>query len=642
MKQISRFTIIGILNTLIDFVVTAAVFYSLGSSSSLQLTAASIVGCLCAMTSSYIFHKNYTFANSGASPYKFIAVAIGGMVINTSVTSYSFHLSTQLVFDPVLQTAILAKLLGVLTAFGFSFFGYKFYSFSASFSRIEVFKGNCEAGRDLIWILGASLLVRAIYLSFDIPLTGDAVRYSDTAIYLASQGSVQPNFDIFWNSLFCYWQSLFLVFGFPEIACAKLSSLVPAIVMLVPVYKVFRSFSDEKVSGVATLLIATHPRLVEYSLNGYTESFAFALISFSIYALVCYTGARSKLLGGFSLGLYFCVRPEGLAALVLVSLVLVFMMPTLRRGIVAAGLLITGFLLATVLYIALDLNTTGSCSLWNKSSNLSKSFNEQTSPVQAALQTYSAKKKSTANKASFQELAESRVKQVIHNWKYTLERLPGVIINPLFIFSAGILFWGSFSLMRQPAPLILSIWLLFPFLVYPQIHVEPRLLMIILIPMSIFCTLSIQHLKQLKPGYRILLNSIVVLSLLFQVLVSIYRAYDLEQKNKSHYQIAQWLSQNSKMDSKIAGCGYGHISTTTKIISRNGNNRVVTNTTEELGSLSKKDQIDYLILYDKFLERFNPQLTQKIELEIPFYQLAHIYSDKYSRKIRIYKINNTD
>lgn len=87
--QIFRFGMVGVLNTLIDFLVLNILLWSLGIDSGRTLVVCNGVAFFAASLNSYLCNKRWTFADKGRETVRqyllFILFSVGGLIVNTLV-----------------------------------------------------------------------------------------------------------------------------------------------------------------------------------------------------------------------------------------------------------------------------------------------------------------------------------------------------------------------------------------------------------------------------------------------------------------------------------------------------------------------------------------------------------------------------
>lgn len=217
--QLTRFSLVGVANTGIDFLVTNLLFLAFRPTGMAGLTLISLVACLVAASNSYLVNSRWTFtdrANQDGQIGRFVVFAALGMVVNTAVFLFLVrYLPLLLTLDPV-SNLNLAKLGGVVCALAVTFLGYRFGVFYSA--AIAGFRKDCrlQPATGLPWkqlwlILAVALAARLLFVSIAPVAYGDAVSYSWVA-WLTARGEWQLA-DPFWHSLFDFWQVLLLMTG---------------------------------------------------------------------------------------------------------------------------------------------------------------------------------------------------------------------------------------------------------------------------------------------------------------------------------------------------------------------------------------------------------------------------------------------
>ncbi|HQK86831.1 MAG TPA: GtrA family protein, partial [Acidobacteriota bacterium] len=335
--QFTRFAVVGALNTGIDFAITNILVLMLQPSSGVVLFLISVVACGVATLNSYVLNRRWTFADAfgpadRAEKLKFAAVAGLSMAINT--TSFLFlvrflprylppELPEWLGVPGFILVVNLAKFGGVLAAFILSFLGFRFGVFKTeavhTFRKTFAFPAAPDRGGNVqvLAAVGLAATLRLLLVLPGAPLSGDAVVNAAAARDAVAGGwaVVEPA----GLNLFTAWQALVLATGMGQVAAAVVASLVPGVLLLLPVVRITRTLYGAPAAWLAALFTAAHPRLMEYSVNG--EAFSFYLCAFAagVWALVRL--ARGGGLGagtavGAAFGLAAAVHNDGFTAFV--------------------------------------------------------------------------------------------------------------------------------------------------------------------------------------------------------------------------------------------------------------------------------------------------------------------------------------
>ncbi len=133
MVQFTKFVAVGFLNTAIDFGILNMLSLISGSTAGLIIAGVNIPGFLVAVFNAYFWNKFWVFqATATKSVFqdlpKFLAVTVGGLIINSTIVYVLTTFSTPLVHDPKLWLNI-AKVAATAVALFWNFFGYKFVVF---------------------------------------------------------------------------------------------------------------------------------------------------------------------------------------------------------------------------------------------------------------------------------------------------------------------------------------------------------------------------------------------------------------------------------------------------------------------------------------------------------------------------------
>jgi len=96
--------------------------------------AISFVACALATLNSYLLNRKWTFRRSGparraSEVSQFFAVALMAMLVNTSIFLFVTKYAPDRLAIGHMAAVNLGKLAGIVTAFTFSFLGYRFASF---------------------------------------------------------------------------------------------------------------------------------------------------------------------------------------------------------------------------------------------------------------------------------------------------------------------------------------------------------------------------------------------------------------------------------------------------------------------------------------------------------------------------------
>ena len=635
--QLTRFSLVGVGNTGIDFLVTNLLFLAFRPDSMAGLTLISLLACLVAATNSYLVNSRWTFtdrANQDGQIGRFVVFAALGMVVNTAVFLFLVrYLPLLLTLDPV-SNLNLAKLGGVVCALAVTFLGYRFGVFYSA--SIAGFRRDCQLqpATGLPWkqlwlILAIALAARLLFVSIAPVAYGDAVSYSWVA-WLTARGEWQLA-DPFWHSLFDFWQVLLLMTGIGQYPALVLSSLLPGLLLIVPVYLLASRLYGNTVALVAGLFIALHPRLVEYSVNGYAETFYLCAAMWAVWGITAvvqdgrHRGALTVI--GITLAGYFLVRNEAIVLIGLLAAVVLLLAVRRRFDIRLAGRPVALFAACVIAYMAASHTLWDQHGLFSKSSNLGKQNLETLDIGAAARETYGAGDDAGADRPP-QNMLLTLAARWPANLMYTAERLPGMLLSPVIIlaFLLPLLVARRGKTPGDELPLLVfSVW---PLVFYPLIQLEPRLLFPTLIGAGIFgaagavaagrlIAASLQQAPRRLTEFGV---AALLLLLLLPLLPAL--AWNSDQTRGYHREVGDWLAANIPADTGIAGDGYGYVSSSSFWAGRKGEPRLWTEDAGELAGAARDRKQPVLVLYEEYLRNANPQLLPVLDDGVPGMELA--------------------
>lgn len=649
--QLGRFGLVGLINTGIDFAITNVLFLLLRPVGDLGLVLISVAACTAAATNSYWMNSRWTFRQQAGEPQAlagFALVALVGLVVNSAMFLFvAKYLHLLLEVGPVL-TVNVAKLSGVATAMAVTFLGYRLGVFRTEATR--AFRREMQlapAATPPRWDRLAAVLLLGLgtrlgFLALAPVAYGDAVSYSWVAWFTA-QGEL-GRVDTFWHSLFDFWQALLILAGLGQYPALVLSSLIPGVLLLVPVYLTGRRLYGETAGVIAALLVAIHPRLVEYSVNGYAESFYLFSATWAVWGLTAlFQGQRGPatvlaIAGG--LAGYFLVRNEGVVLLGVLGAAAVYFAgrhdPRSRPALFLATALIAAL---TAGYVGLTQSLWGSTGLFTKGSNLAKQHVETLDLAAAARETYGGERPEAAGDWG------GRIATLLERWprnlRYTAERLPGVLLSPVVLFALGLPLLAASRGGSPHAEVPLLLYTLWPLAFYPLLQLEPRLLFPTLIGICLFGSAGMvafgRFLAQQLAGFPRLATAttptLLIAILLMLVPLIPLLAWSSESQRGYHREVGRWIAGHLPADLRIAGDGYGYVSATTFWAGRKGEPRRWTRSPEELATWATENDFPVLILYEDYLRRANPELLPTLEGGLP--GLTRLHQFEFPRVGRV-------
>jgi putative flippase GtrA len=660
--QFLRFMTVGATNTLVDIVVTNVLVLLLKPQVSLTLMMISVTACALATLNSYALNRRWTFRHVlGQAPsraaYRFFAVALLSMAVNTSTFLFWMKYLPDLVTLNNLAKVNLSKLAGVGAAFSVSFVGYRFGVFETDAIRRfrESFRFPLQSSgtftvQTLVLLVG-STAVRGAYLQFAHLVYGDAVSYGWVARALAQRDFARA--DAFWTSLFSWWESLFHTAGASPVTAAILSSFIPGVLIIVPVVWLTRNLFGSTVAWLAGALCVTHPRLVEYSCNGYPETFytfAFAAAIAFLTRVLRGGGWMPALLAGVALGVFTCVRNEGvLVFCVALAIIVAAGRRKPKPGAApdpplnfAAGLAGTtaGFAAVVGAYVLLSMNTVATLGLFQKNPNLLKEYSEQLDMRDAARETYGAQGVLYGPPRpvpSFGSRLALLISRVPRNVMYSMERLPGVLLSPIPLFALLLpIFAGGLGFASAP----LLLMLVFPLVFNPLVQIEPRLMHPMLVPLQILGSAGLTAFARYAHdglGGRRLLAYAGGIVLLISTVLTAWRVYDVKRNYDFHDPLAKWVRANIPADETVIGCGYGYVSTTGFMADRRTTPRIWTDSPQELAGFACGRRARWIIIYERFVQFANPELQPVFDSGIPGFGPVYQVTDHRGYRTQVFR-----
>jgi putative flippase GtrA len=629
-RQLGRFSLVGFANTGVDFIATNVLFFLFLPATQAGLLIVSLSACMIAMLNSYLLNSRWTFADSGGgrkAGTRFFLTALVGMAVNTTVFLFLMRHLPLSGLDDGFVLLNLSRLGGVIAAMAITFCGYRLWAFApdagpAASVRVE---STCPVtrfpSRLVIAIMGLGLVTRVLFLWMAPVIYGDAVNYAWVA-RLTGSGELE-SVDLFWHSLFDFWQVLFVWLGAGQHAAPVLASLVPGVLVIWPIALITWRLFGNAASVLAATVAALHPRLVEYSLNGYAESFYLLGAVWAVWGaitLIRQPRSTSGLIAtGMGLSAWVLVRNEAVVfAAMLVAAVFVFhwkrwreLLGTTSRVAVIVCLMISGYALT-------NLALWGQPGLMQKGSNLAREHVEMLDPREAARETYGQ----AESESSGPSLA-GRLSNLAGRWpgnvRYTAERLPGILLSPLLLFA---LLLPLLQRRRNPngeswPMLLFGAW---PLLFYPFIQLEPRMLFPTLIAVIVFGSAGLwatgRRLAQVvtwRQGRVRHALAAAVIALLLPLIPLL--AWHSSSERGFHRDVGRWIRDSVPADTRIVGDGYGYVAASAFWAGRRAEPRLWTEHPSALVNSIDEDSV--LLLYERYLRESNPELLATLDEGLP-------------------------
>ncbi len=649
-----KFAVVGGLNTAIDFLFVNLLYWLFRPEGQSGLLLISVFAACMAMLNSYFMNKRWSFSSGGGAPSKtsaseisgFLTVSMLGLVVNTSIFLFTSRYLSELAGIGGFININASRLTGVACAMAVTFLGYKLGVFDTQAVRKyreTVGKSWMEGFRIswsfLICMIITAAVVRIIFF-MTVPVAyGDAVNYYWTAAGIASGNFKEV--DWFWHSLFTFFEAMLMFAGFKGVNAMMLSSLIPGVLLVVPVYLASGKAFGKATAVLASIFTVLSPRLIEYSVNGYSESLYLFLIlcavciaAFWISEGVCgYAGATIL---GLSIAAFSLVRNESfIMALALIALILT---QKLRRKVVCMAITVTVSALAILIYISVNERISGQACIFQKFTNVEKVYLEQIDWRNAAKETYGAVNPESLK--SSENTAMRLFRHLRQNLFYMAERMPGVFFSPVLLFIPFTGLFGSSLLGRNRSGAVFLLAGLIPLLVYPFLQVEPRMLLLSLVAFSItglagawlFSEYIAENMR--RPFIKYALVSILLLSLLPFIPVLAWRSGELRSY---HREIGKWISENVPVESSICGDGYGYVLSSCFWADRRAWPRLWTDKPSEIPADMRAKSKKILIIYEEFVKLANPEIINVFDNGIKGMVRLKEFNTKRGR-IQIYRL----
>ncbi len=666
--QFARFAVVGAINTGIDFGITNALVLLLQPSSGLALFLISVVACGVATLNSYIMNRRWTFSDAfgpadRAEKIKFAVVAGLSMAINT--TTFLFlvrflprylpeELPAWLGIPGFILVVNLAKFGGVLGAFVLSFLGFRFGVFKTeavhTFRDTFAFPAAPDRGGAVqaLAAMGLAAVLRLLLIVPGAPLSGDAVAYATAARDAAAGGLAAAGSAGF--NLFAAWQALLLAAGADRITAAVAASLIPGVLLLLPVVWITRSLYGASAAWLAALFVAAHPRLMEYSVNGDSFSFYLGAFAAGVWALVRLARGGGLAAGasvGAAFGLAAAVHNGGFAAFI-VALPLAVGLARPVRGVLlrlggasgrpwparlAVGAAAAAAFAAVVIgWVLAAPAAPGAGGLLHTTAAPVQEFAERLDLAGAAQAIYgeaaTAARSVAPDHGSGWTALAARIPQ---NLLYCLERTPGLLLTPvpLFLFLLPV-FTGRWSMFR-PDKLPLVFMMVLPVVTDALLRVDIRNLLTAVVPVQVFGAAGLVAFaayaarESRLPG---LLAAAAAVILAVSLGLAGWRAVELERQYENHHRVARWLATHVPRDASVSGCAYGYIEITGFYSGHATVPRLWTERPADLQADADRRGIRWLVLYEPFLRAANPALLPALDAGVPGFRRAFVATDR--------------
>lgn len=629
----ARFGTVGIINTAVDFAVTNALFLLLRPQGLAGLTFIAVAAFLAAAANSYFMNARWAFSRTKAQTGvvgRFALATLLGLTISTAIFLFmARHLPMWLEL-PELVLVNTARLAGVLGAVAVNFASYRLWVFCGREDRPgrEPLPGTDPGPRYGFWMAGIVLtgLAARGFFAWKAPVVyGDAVNYSFLA-WLIGHGRAAEA-DTFWHSLFDFWQAGFVIAGLDQYPALLASTLLPGLFVIAIVMDLTRRLYGQTAGIVAGLAAALHPRLVEYSVNGYAEMFFLAGALLAVQGICVLwrkpSDNRAVLAAGVGLSVWLLTRNEAGSFVALAVVVAIISGRGRIRELWLPAMKVAGICLASLLaYAAVNQAIWQNHGLLQKTSNLQRQYVEMIDPAKAARATYGGTA-SAAENAGGQPLLERWSK----NMRYVAERIPGMLLSP-FLLAALLLPLVYSARPPEATPtwpvLLFAAW---PVALYPLIQLEPRMLFPTVIGLLILASGALvplgRWLNSLLGTKRKMLVGLAPTALMLAGLTALLPllAQHSENTRGFHREVGAWIATNLPGSVPLMGDGYGYAATSAFWAGRRALPRVwaedpVTVADQALANNSA------MLIYEDYLRRYNPELLPALDSGLPGLQKA--------------------
>jgi putative flippase GtrA len=365
--QLGRFGLVGLANTLVDLAFTNLIYLLWRPTTPGEIALVTVIAGAIATVHSYVLNSRWTFRHTERSlgmGARFLAFALLGIATQAAVTLFVSHWWLQSGHAVSLAMMNVAKLVAVVAAAGVTFLGYRVAVFTpraiADFREQFLLSGaGARPGTyDIPALAAIAAAVRLAFVAAAPVAYGDAINYSWVA-WLVGHGRAGEA-DPFWHSAFDYWQALLVPLGLDQFGTLVAASLIPGVLLVVPGYLIALRLYGRPAALLAGLALALHPRLVEYSVNGYAETFFLHAALWATWGATVLVREPSRLgaavVTGSGLAVWFLVRNEAILAAALLCLAVGIAWWRSRRrpsASVLAGIA-TAFVALVALHLACD------------------------------------------------------------------------------------------------------------------------------------------------------------------------------------------------------------------------------------------------------------------------------------------------
>mgnify|MGYP001193303304 FL=1 len=173
-------------------------------------------------------------------------------------------------------------------------------------------------------LISIGILLRIIFLDFDIPIFVDATDYYTFAYKIVTEGGI-PKHVLETNDGWSWFLSFFFMF-FKETdfvtlsALQKILSVIISALTFIPVFYLCRNFVSEKFAVIGGSLFIFDPRIILNSTLGITEPL-FILLNSIVLAIIFTKNQKNYIFAFILIGILSIVRYEGLLMIIPISII---------------------------------------------------------------------------------------------------------------------------------------------------------------------------------------------------------------------------------------------------------------------------------------------------------------------------------
>jgi hypothetical protein len=512
-----------------------------------------------------------------------------------------------------------------------------------------------------------TIIIKLIYANYFSLILGDALAYCGESKQLAlgNISGVSP----LWFGVHYLWIGFFNLFISGTSLACKAASFLPAILILIPMCWFSRILFSEKISWMIGLSIAVHPRLIEYSVNGYPTTFYLLLIAISIAFFILML-KKIKLiysLGfGIPLGILFCSRAETITLfgmLVLWALFLIYFKEkseSLKE--ISNKKLLTRFILIPALSYALSIsllfgiinNISSKLGFFGKYSAVSKStqivFNSDQESSKFFVKQRLAKKNLETKKEKIVPKMNffMNIKTLLVHFfnkgfiGTSAQFMLKTALTPLLLFFFYFIFINFKSMWFDLYSIPLLIIFVWPILFFSLFWSEPRHLFPSVLPVIILGSLGLEQCRFSMMPYlnKLHIKSIVILFVfLGGIAVSSWQNRRLNQKYGFQTELSNWVKINIEKESVFVGSPYGQGGLTSYMSERKLIHQLWTEDVKDFKDFVIEKKASWLIISEEYLKFANEEILSIIEDGVPGFEKVFEIKDGYDGDLtQVYRL----